>query len=113
MLFEKQHISPSYIYAVKKKTFKYYVMKMPYTICHKNFMTHLFAYRLGDWEAVLSIAVDFSKAVISLLQCYQCFVITVNEYEFLFHNIFSFLMTSVSNMYNICSILYHTVLVKV
>ena len=88
-------------------------MKMPYTICHKNFMTHLFAYRLGDWEAVLSIAVDFSKAVISLLQCYQCFVITVNEYEFLFHNIFSFLMTSVSNMYNICSILYHTVLVKV
>ena len=52
-------------------------------------MTHLFAYRLGYWEAVLSIAIDFSKAVISLLQCHQCFVITVNEYEFLFHNIFS------------------------
>ena len=64
-------------------------MKMTYTICYKNFMTHLFAYRLGYWEAVLSIAIDFSKAVISLLQCHQCFVITVNEYEFLFHNIFS------------------------
>lgn len=82
---------------------------MPYTICHKNFMTHLFAYRLGYWEAVLSIAIDFSKAVISLLQRYQCFVITVNEYEFLFHNIFSLLLTSVSNVYNICSILYHSI----
>ena len=62
-------------------------------------MIHLLVYRLGYCEATVSLTLNYHKAIILLLLHYQC-RIPVNKYEFLFHIIFSFLMSSVSKTYD-------------
>ena len=59
-------------------------------------------------EAILSMPLGDHKVIILLLPRYQCrIVLPVNKYKFPFHIIFSYLMASVSNMYDIYSVFYH------
>ena len=76
-------------------------------ICHKKFiMIHSLVYRLGYHEE------SYQLHEATIKQSYCCFflintwiIIPANKYEFLFHIIFSFSMSSFSNLYNVYSVL--------
>ena len=61
-------------------------------------------YRLGYHEASLSIAQSYYKDYMAAsLLMYES--VYHKEYEFVFHIIFSFLMSSISNMWNVYLVL--------
>ena len=63
-------------------------------------------YRLGYHEASLSIAQSYYKDYMAAsLLMYES--VYHKEYEFVFHIIFSFLMSGVSNAYSTHGVLYH------
>lgn len=42
------------------------------TVCHEIFIAiHSLMYRLGNREAIISIALDYDKAVVLMRLCYQ------------------------------------------
>ena len=64
-------------------------------------------YRLGYCETIVSIILAYHKAIILCFFTINAWnIITMNKYEYLFHIIFSFLMSSVSNTDNIYSVLF-------
>ena len=60
------------------------------TVCHKNFTTiNSLVYKLC--EVIISVTLDYHKAIILLFLCYQCMnLIPVNKYEFIFYIPFFF-----------------------
>lgn len=77
-------------------------------VCHENFITaHSLAYRLGYHEAIVSITQSYHKAIIAPVLSYQCINhYTLNKYK-LHLQIFSLLMYTVNNMYDIYSAMYY------
>ena len=70
-------------------------------------MVHSLVDRLSYHEVILFITLGCSKAIILLLLHYQCLnYYTCKKYEFLFHIVFSFLMSTVSNTHIIYSVWY-------
>ena len=79
------------------------------TVCRNScIMVHSLVDRLSYHEVILFITLGCSKAVIFLLLHYQClnYYTCKKKYEFLFHIIFSFLMSTVSNTHVIYSVWY-------
>ena len=67
----------------------------------KILLTDSLVHRLGYHEAILSITQGYHKTIILLLLHYQCMNCHTCKYKFPFHIIFWFLMSWVSNTYNI------------
>ena len=77
------------------------------TVCHKNCISiPLLVYRLGYCEAIIWITLGYHEIIILLLLHSQCVNSHTCRYEFLSYIIFSFSMSSDSNMYNIYNVLY-------
>lgn len=68
------------------------------TVCHNvSVKIPSFAHMLDCQDAVILITLSYHEAVILLLLCYQGISVTpISKYGFLFHSVFSFLMSSIS-----------------